>query len=202
MGYAAEDLEVPLIQFVALYEGGEKIAMTTRGGKFVTLRQLREEVGNDAARFFYVSTGNNQHLDFDLDVARSKSNDNPVYYIQYAHARIASVLRTAEERGWSDWADGDVSLLQHPTELDLIRKMIQLPEVLTRAAQELAPHHLCYYAQDLASAFHTFYQECRIVSSEPGDEAITKARLKLSGAVRHVLANTLRIIGVGAPERM
>jgi arginyl-tRNA synthetase len=141
-------------------------------------------------------------MDFDVDLAKKQSDENPVYYVQYAHARICSVLRTAAERGWREWEGGDVGLLQHPAELDLIRKMIQLPEVVTRAAQELAPHHLCYYAQELASAFHTFYQECRIVSSEPGDEAITRARLKLSDAVQHVLANTLRLIGVNAPERM
>ena len=141
-------------------------------------------------------------MDFDVDLAKKQSDENPVYYVQYAHARIASVLRTAEERGWSDWEDGDVSLLEQPSELDLIRKMIQLPEIVTRAATDLAPHHLCYYAQELASAFHTFYQECRIVSSEPGDVAITKARLKLVSAAQHVLANTLRAVGVSAPERM
>jgi arginyl-tRNA synthetase len=137
-----------------------------------------------------------------VDLAKTQSDENPVYYVQYAHARIASVLRTAQERGWADWSDGDVRLLQHPKELDLVRKMISLPEVVTRAASELAPHHLCYYAQELASAFHAFYQECRVVSSDPQDAEVTKARLKLVSAAKHVLANTLRWIGVGAPERM
>jgi arginyl-tRNA synthetase len=141
-------------------------------------------------------------MDFDIDLAKKQSDENPVYYVQYAHARIASVLRTAVERGWTTWEDGDVGLLEHKAELDLIRKMLQLPEIITRAATDLAPHHLCYYAQELASAFHTFYQECRILSSEPEDAALTVARLKLCAVAQHVLANTLRLIGVSTPERM
>jgi arginyl-tRNA synthetase len=141
-------------------------------------------------------------MDFDVDLAKKQSLENPVYYVQYAHARTASVLRTALERGWTSWEDGDVGLLGHEAELALIRKMLQLPEIITRAATDLAPHHLCYYAQELASALHTFYQECRVLSSEPGDTALTKARLKLCEAAKHVLANTLRAIGVSTPERM
>ena len=202
MGYAAEDLEVPLIQFVALYEGGEKIAMTTRGGKFVTLRQLREEVGNDAARFFYVSTGNNQHLDFDLDVARSKSNDNPVYYIQYAHARIASVFRQLEERSLQhDSASGQshLGLLTEPQEKALMTTLSRYPEIIELAAENRAPQHLVHYLRDLANDFHTYYNAHAFIVD---DSELRDARLVLISAARVVIANGLEILGVSAPETM
>jgi arginyl-tRNA synthetase len=202
LGLDPEALTLLVYQMVTIIKGGETVILSKRKGNLVFLKEILDDVGPDATRFFLLQRSADSQMDFDVDLAKKQSDENPVYYVQYAHARIASVLRTAEERGWSDWGDGDTSLLQHPTELDLIRKMIQLPEVLTRAAQELAPHYLCYYAQELASAFHTFYQECRIVSSEAEDVAITKARLKLVSAAQRVLANTLRIVGVGAPERM
>jgi arginyl-tRNA synthetase len=195
-------LTLLIYQMVTVIQGGESVILSKRQGTLVLLKEILDDVGPDATRFFLLQRSADSQMDFDIDLAKKQSDENPVYYVQYAHARVASVLRTAEERGWTDWSDGDVSLLVHPAELALIRTMIQLPEVVTRAAAELSPHHLCYYAQELASALHTFYQECRVVSSDPADVEITKARLKLVSAVQHVLANTLRIIGVNAPERM
>ena len=195
-------LTLVIYQMVTIIKGGANVILSKRKGNLVLLGELLDDVGADATRFFLLQRSADSQMDFDVDLAKRQSDENPVYYVQYAHARIASVLRTARERGWDDWADGDVELLTHPKERELIRKMIQLPEVVARAATELAPHHLCYYAQDLAAAFHAFYQECRVVSSHPEDVDITKARLKLVCAARHTLANTLRMIGVDAPERM
>ncbi|MDX9831659.1 MAG: DALR anticodon-binding domain-containing protein, partial [Anaerolineae bacterium] len=140
-------------------------------------------------------------MDLDLDLARQQSDENPVYYVQYGHARIASVLRYAAEQGHDD-EGADVSLLAHPSELALIRKMLELPEVVALAAEKLEPHHLPHYAQDLASTFHAFYRDCRVVSSDPADAQLTRARLRLAKAARHVLARTLGLMGVDAPERM
>lgn len=195
-------LTLLIYQMVTIIQGGENVILSKRRGTLVFLEELLDDVGADVTRFFLLQRSADSQMDFDIDLAKEQSDENPVYYVQYAHARIASVLRTAQERGWDDWSDGDVSLLVHPTELSLIQKMIQLPEVVNRAAQELAPHHLCYYATDLASVFHSFYQECRIVSSDPQDVALTKARLKLVCAAKYTLANALHIIGVDAPERM
>jgi arginyl-tRNA synthetase len=195
-------LTLLLYQMVTIIQGGENVILSKRLGTLVFLSEILDDVGPDATRFFLLQRSADSQMDFDIDLAKTQSDENPVYYVQYAHARIASVLRTAAERGWTDWSDGDVGLLTHPRELDLIRRMIQLPEVVARAAVDLAPHHLCYYAQSLAKAFHPFYRDCRIVSSEPEDVEITKARLKLVCAAKHVLANALRTIGVSAPERM
>ena len=195
-------LTLLVYQMITIIQGGESVILSKRAGTMVFLSEILDDVGPDATRFFLLQRSADSQMDFDVDLAKKESEENPVYYVQYAHARITSVLRTARERGWEDWSDGDVALLRNSRELDLIRKMIQLPEVISRAASELAPHHLCYYAQDLASAFHSFYRECRVVSSNAEDAAITKARLKLVESARHVLANTLRVIGVDAPERM
>jgi len=202
LGLDPEKVDLIIYQMVSVKRGGEDVRMSKRAGEFVALRELLDDVGPDATRFFLLQRSADSQMDFDVDLAKKQSDENPVYYVQYAHARIASVLRMAEERGWTDWADGDLGLLTHPRELELIRRMLQLPEIVTRAAADLAPHHLCYYAQDLASVFHSFYRDCRVVSSEPEDAAITKARLKLVSAAQHVLANTLHTIGVDAPERM
>jgi arginyl-tRNA synthetase len=202
LGLPPEKVVLIIYQMVSIKRSGEDVRMSKRAGEFVPLSELLDDVGPDATRFFLLQRSADSQMDFDVDLAKEQSAENPVYYVQYAHARIASVLRTAQERGWTDWSEGNVSLLEHPQEQDLIRKMIQLPEIVTRAAIDLAPHHLCYYAQELASAFHSFYRDCRIVSAEPQDIDITKARLKLACAAKHVLANTLRIIGVDAPERM
>jgi arginyl-tRNA synthetase len=202
MGYKAEDLEVELVQFVALYRGGKKVQMSTRSGEFDTLRQLRADVGNDAARFFYVSRSNDQHLDFDLDVAKSQSNDNPVYYIQYAHARIASVFRQLAEKSlvW-DESNGrrHLALLIEPQERALMTTLSRYPEVIELAANNLAPQHLVHYLRDLANDFHTYYNAHVFIV---GDEALRDARLALCQATRHVIANGLAVIGVSAPDSM
>jgi arginyl-tRNA synthetase len=202
MGYRADDLDVELVQFVALYRGGKKVQMSTRSGEFDTLRQLRADVGNDAARFFYVSRSNDQHLDFDLDVAKSQSNDNPVYYIQYAHARIASVFRQLAEKdlAW-DEANGrqKLGLLTEPQEKALMTTLSRYPEVVDLAGSNLAPQHLVHYLRDLANDFHTYYNAHQFIV---GDEGTSDARLALCVATRHVIANGLSIIGVSAPESM
>jgi len=202
MGYATEDLEVELVQFVALYRDGEKLAMSTRSGEFETLRQLRAEVGNDAARFFYVSRSNDQHLDFDLDVAKSESSDNPVYYIQYAHARIASVFRQLKERSlkWDD-ADGrkHFGLLTETQERTLMTALSRYPEVVELAANNRAPQHLVHYLRDLANDFHTYYNAHVFIVE---NHELRNARISLIAAARVVIANGLTILGVSAPETM
>ena len=152
----------------------------------------------DACRFFFLSRSADSQMDFDLELAKRESADNPVYYVQYAHARIASILRLAQERE-IDYRDGDVSLLVAEPELTLIRKMLLLPEIVEIVAHTLEPHHLTYYAQDLATMFHSFYKQCRVISQ---DEVLTKARLKLVAAAKVALANTLHLMGMTAPEKM
>ena len=200
MGYAAEDLEIELVQFVALYRSGKKLAMSTRAGEFVTLRQVREEVGNDAARFFYVMRSNDQHLDFDLELAKSRSNDNPVYYIQYAHARIASVFRQLADKSLA-WDRGGARLdrLTEPEERLLMRSLSRYPEVLALSAAKLAPQHLVHYLRDVANDFHSYYNAHVFIVE---DAALRDARLTLCAATRIVLANGLGILGVSAPETM
>jgi arginyl-tRNA synthetase len=192
-------LKVLLVQFAILYRGGEKVSMSTRGGDFVTLRELREEVGRDAARFFYVMRKPEQHMDFDLDLARSQSSDNPVYYVQYAHARVCSVYRQLEEKGLQLSGEADVSLLVEPHEIELMTELARYPEVLARAARDYAPHQLAYYLRDLANAFHAYYNAHPFISAE---EDMRHARLVLIDAVRQVIANGLGLLGVSAPERM
>ena len=202
MGYEADSLEVELMQFVALYRGGEKLAMSTRSGEFVTLRELREEVGNDAARFFYVMRSHDQHLEFDLELAKSRSNDNPVYYIQYAHARIASVFRQLAEKSLShDAANGRNSLpaLVEPQEKALMTALSRYPEVIVLAANNRAPQHLVHYLRDLANDFHSYYNAHAFIVDTAN---IRDARLSLISATRVVLANGLAILGVTAPEKM
>jgi arginyl-tRNA synthetase len=202
MGYKGEDLEVELVQFVTLYRGGEKMQMSTRSGEFDTLRQLRAEVGNDAARFYYVSRSNDQHLDFDLDVAKSQSNDNPVYYIQYAHARVASVFRQLAEKDMAwDQANGraQLRLLVEPQEKTLMTSLSRYPEVVELAANNRAPQHVVHYLRDLANDFHTYYNAHAFIV---GDANLRDARLYLISATRHVIANGLGILGVSAPEKM
>ncbi|MDH3272962.1 MAG: arginine--tRNA ligase [Gammaproteobacteria bacterium] len=202
MGYRAADLEVPLMQFVALYRDGKKMQMSTRSGEFDTLRQLRAEVGNDAARFFYVSRSNDQHLDFDLDVAKSESNDNPVYYIQYAHARIASVYRQLAERSLAwDAAQGraNLVLLTEPQEKTLATTLSRYPEIIELAANNRAPQHLVHYLRDLANDFHTYYNAHAFIVD---NAKLRDARLTLIAAARTVIANGLELLGVSAPETM
>jgi arginyl-tRNA synthetase len=202
MGYAADDLEVELVQFVTLYRGGKKMQMSTRSGQFDTLRQLRAEVGNDAARFYYVSRSNDQHLDFDLDVAKSQSNDNPVYYIQYAHARVASVFRQLAEKSlaWDqDNGRAHLDLLVEPQEKTLMTSLSRYPEIVELAANNRAPQTLVHYLRDLANDFHTYYNAHAFIVD---DADLRDARLYLISAARNVVANGLGILGVSAPERM
>ncbi|MGD9376231.1 MAG: DALR anticodon-binding domain-containing protein, partial [Anaerolineae bacterium] len=196
-----ERLTLLIYQMVTLLESGEQVRLSKRAGTSVELRDLLDDIGADATRFFLVSRAADSQMELDLALAREQSSENPVYYVQYGHARIASILSYAEEQNHTD-AGADVSLLSHPAELTLIRKMLELPEVVSLAAENLAPHHLPYYAQDLASSFHSFYRDCRVVSSDPADDEITKARLRLAKAAKIVLAQTLKLIGVSAPERM
>lgn len=202
MGERADRLEVRLVQFAVLYRGGEKVQMSTRSGEFVTLRQLCEEVGNDAARFFYVMRSNDQHLDFDLELARSRSNDNPVYYIQYAHARVCSVFRQLQEKDLAfEHDDGIAALgrLVESHETALMTTLSRYPEMLLLAAENRAPQHLVHYLRDLANDFHTYYNAHQFLVD---DHALRNARLVLIGATRQVIRNGLALVGVSAPETM
>ncbi len=198
LGVDPERLAIIIYQLVTLKRGEEVVRLSKRAGEIVTLREVVDEVGADAVRFFFVSRAADSHMDFDIELAKRQSSENPVYYVQYAHARIAGILAHAAERIPS-FDDGDVSLLTHESELALIRKMLQLPELVESVALSLEPHQLPYYATDLATAFHDFYEKCRVVSD---DEALSKARLKLVAAAKLALARALKLIGVSAPERM
>jgi arginyl-tRNA synthetase len=202
LGGPPECFEVRLVQFVSLFRGGEKAQMSTRSGEFVTLRDLRREVGNDAARLFYVMRSNDQHLDFDLELAKARSNDNPVYYIQYAHARVASVKRQLEERGIAhDVARGSASLarLAEPQEVLLIKRLVTYPEIVQQCAVQRAPHTLVHYLRDLANDFHTYYSAHQFIVD---DGELRDARLTLAVAAQIVIRNGLGLLGVSAPDTM
>ena len=202
MGENPDKLDVLLVQFAILYRAGERAQMSTRSGEFVTLRELRREVGNDAARFFYVMRKSEQHLDFDLDLAKSQSRDNPVYYIQYAHARVCSVLRQLREKGLPrhEAGRGDrLALLVEPHEELLLVALSRYPEVVEAAALQHEPHQLAHYLRELANAFHAYYNEHRVLVP---DDALRDARLDLSLATRQVIRNGLTLLGVSAPEVM
>ena len=199
---AGEDsnrLKILLVQFATLYRASVKIPMSTRAGEFVTLRELVEETGKDAARFFYVLRKSEQHLDFDLDLAKEESSENPVYYVQYAHARICSVFRQMSERGIARTGKGSLSLLASETELALIKSLVKYPEVIQNAVSSFEPHQVAYYLRDVATEFHSFYNKERILDCEP---SLRSARLDLIDAVRQVLANGLDTLGVSTPESM
>jgi arginyl-tRNA synthetase len=198
LGLDPEKLTIALVQFAVLYRDGKKASMSTRAGEFVTLRELRNEVGNDAARFFYVLRKSDQHLDFDLDLAKSQSNDNPVYYIQYAHARVCSVM---EQWGGNPavLVNVDLTPLVEEQELQILQKLLDYPEQIESAARELAPHLLAFYLKDLAGGFHSYYNSTRLLVE---DDRTKLARLALAASVRQVLRNGLEILGVGAPDRM
>jgi len=198
LGVDPERLGIIIYQLVTLRRGSEIVRLSKRTGEIITLRELVEEVGADACRFFFLARSADSHMDFDLELAKRQSAENPVYYVQYAHARIAGILAHAGERG-VDYADGDLALLSHPAELALIRRMVLLPEVVEGVASTLEPHHLPHYALELATAFHDFYEKCRVVSD---DLPLSKARLKLVAACKNALARTLSLMGVSAPERM
>lgn len=202
MGEPGESLQALLVQFVALFRGGEKVPMTTRGGTFVTLRQLRAEVGNDAARFFYVLRSHDQHLDFDLELAKSRSNENPVYYIQYAHARVASVLRQLASKQLAFDRDNGLANLDRltlPQEREVATLLARYPEVVALAASTRAPHTLVHYLRELAAAFHGYYNSGQFIVD---DAALRDARLALVLATQQVVRNGLTLIGVSAPESM
>ena len=198
LGLPPEKLDVALVQFAVLYRNGQKAAMSTRSGEFVTLRELRKEVGNDACRFFYVLRKADQHLDFDLDLAKSQSNENPVYYIQYAHARVCSVL--AQWNGVvADLAGADLARLDGERELALCARLAAFPEGVQGAAADYAPHQIAFYLKDLAGDFHSYYNAERLLVD---DEGLKLARLALAEAVRRVLASGLALLGVSAPQSM
>ncbi|SFL05090.1 arginyl-tRNA synthetase [Nitrosomonas aestuarii] len=193
-----DKLKIALVQFAVLYRNGKKASMSTRSGEFVTLRELRHEVGKDAARFFYVMRKSDQHLDFDLDLAKSQSNENPVYYIQYAHARICSVL-AQWDGDIATLAEVDASVLTSASELALLQRLIDFPDMVEAAALEFSPHLIAFYLRELASEFHSYYNSSHILVPEI---PLMQARLTLIAAIRHVLKNGLELLGVSAPEKM
>jgi len=202
LGRDDDALQILLVQFATLYRGSEKLPMSTRSGEYVTLRDLRNEVGNDAARFFYVTRKSEQHLDFDMELAKSQSNDNPVYYIQYAHARICSVMRQLRERGHDhDQAAGleNLHLLTESHELAILKSLSRYPEVIEAAAAGREPHLIGFYLKDLSTEFHTYYNSHQFLVDEP---ALRQARVCLVLAVRQVIRNGLSLLGVSAPEEM
>lgn len=201
LGYRADQLEVILGQLVKLFRGGEPVTMSKRTGEIVTLDELLEEVGPDAARYFFLQRSSDSPLDFDIELAKRESSENPVYYVQYAHARICSILRHAEERGAKPGrpTPEELELLEDPSEMDLLRKLAELEELVVFCAERRAPHRLTGYAEELAALFHVFYRDCRVVSD---DEGLTRARLFAVKGVRQVLETVLGLIGVCAPEKM
>ncbi|MAZ66551.1 MAG: arginine--tRNA ligase [Kangiellaceae bacterium] len=204
LGADPEKLKVLLVQFAILYRGEERVQMSTRSGSFVTLRELRDEVGNDAARFFYVMRKSDQHMDFDLDLAKSQSNDNPMYYIQYAHARICSVFRQLGNKELSyDEAEGLANLarLDTPQEKAIMDRLPRYPEIIESAAQNYEPHQIAHFLRELANDLHSYYNAHKVIDDNV-DQALRNARLSLMAATRVVLANGLKLLGVSAPEEM
>lgn len=199
LGYNSDNLEVLLLQMVSLYRDGELVKMSKRTGQSVTLAELIEEVGTDAARFFFIMRSLDSQLDFDLNLAKSQSNENPVYYIQYAHARICSIFRQMKEANIAIEANPDLSLLTDESEIALIKKLLSYRDEIASDAKNKAPHRLAGYVYDLASMFHSFYNKCRILGV---DNKLAQARLALALAVKYVLAHALAILGVSAPEKM
>jgi arginyl-tRNA synthetase len=198
LGIDPERLTIIIYQLVTLKRGEEVVKLSKRAGDIITLREVVDEVGADAVRFNFISRAADSHMDFDIELAKRQSAENPVYYVQYAHARIAGILAQAAER-FPDFSGGDVSLLAHEAELALIRRMLRLPELVEAMATTLEPHQLPYYAMDLATAFHDFYEKCRVLSD---DGALSTARLKLVSAAKLTLARALDLMGMSAPERM
>ncbi len=201
LGYSPEQLEVLILQMVSLYRNGELVKMSKRTGQSVTLNELIEEVGTDAARFFFTMRSIDSQLDFDMTLATEKTNENPVYYIQYAHARICSIMRQLAEAGIAECAESELKLasLAEPEELALIKKLGEYPEMLQRAARDRAVHNVAHYVHELAGLFHSFYNQCRILGV---DSDVQQARIALVKAVGHVIRHALGILGVSAPERM
>jgi arginyl-tRNA synthetase len=202
MGQPGASLEACLMQFVSLFRGGQKIPMGKREAQFVTLRQLREEVGNDACRFFYLMRSHDQPLDFDLELAKSRTNDNPVYYIQYAHARVASVMKQLESRQLqydAAMASQNLARLDSPQEQAALRELARYPDVVQQAAAGRAPHALVHYLRELANSFHSWYNAATFIVE---DAPLRNARLALALGVRQVIGNGLGLLGVSAPDSM
>jgi arginyl-tRNA synthetase len=199
LGLDPNKITILLYQLVTITREGTPVRQSKRAGSFIAVREVIDEIGPDAFRFMLLTRSADSQMELDLALATKQSSENPVYYVQYGHARIASIFRKAEEEGAS-LEGGEVNLLTHPSELELIRQMLRLRETVAQAAQTLAPHHLTYYAQELASAFHAFYRDCKVITRD--DPALTAARLKLVKAAKITLANTLRLMGMSAPERM
>ncbi|KMY55701.1 arginine--tRNA ligase [Bacillus sp. FJAT-27231] len=200
LGYDPANLEVEIIQLVHLYKNGEKMKMSKRTGKAVTMRELVEEVGLDAVRYFFAMRSGDTHMDFDLDLAVSESNENPVYYAQYAHARISSILRQGEEQGITINKEADLSLISAEKEIDLLKKIGDFPQVVAEAAEKRIPHRIANYIQELSAAFHSFYNAEKVL--DPNNTQLSEARLALVKAVQVTLKNALQLIGVSAPEKM
>jgi arginyl-tRNA synthetase len=201
LGIDPNRLTVLISQMVTLKRGKELVRVSKRGGQFVTLGELADEVGIDACRYFFLARSPSTHMEFDLELAKQESADNPVYYVQYAHARNSGILSLARSRD-IDWSQGDVSLLNQPSELSLIRAMLRLPELVAHMARNLEPHHLPHYTMDLATAFHWFYENCRVISSNPEDDDVSLARLKLVESAQIVFRRSLELMGMNVPERM
>jgi arginyl-tRNA synthetase len=201
LGYSKESLKIILVQLVNLLRGGVPVAMSTRSGEFVTLREVLDEVGRDAARYNFLMRRSDSHLDFDLEVAKKQSNENPVYYVQYAHARICSILKMAQERGIAlpVYADTDLSFLKEPEEKTLIKMLVRYPETIYGAAKSLEPHRIPFYLNELSGVFHSYYNKNKVISENDG---LTAARLFLIMEIKIVLQNALNILGVSAPEKM
>src|SRR6266511_1347495 len=201
MGFDPSALEMVIYQFVSFLRGGQPVKMSKRAGTFITLDELIDEVGTDAARFTLLMHSNDSPMNFDIEDVKRRSMDNPVYYVQYGHARIASILRNAEERGVSmkPIEEADLSLLSTDAELDLLRTIAEFPDLVLRAAELRGPHRLAHYAQQLAAGFHRFYTECRVITD---DQPQTQARLWLSMGAKQAIANVLALLGVSAPESM
>lgn len=199
LGYDPSHLEILILQMVSLYRNGELVKMSKRTGKSVTLNELIEEVGTDAARFFFIMRSMDSQLDFDLTLATEHSNDNPVYYVQYAHARICSILRQMADEKITLDPNADLSVLKEPIEIDLIKKLNDYTELIDTAALERAPHKIAHYTYELAGMFHSFYNQCRVLGVDP---ALQQARLALITAVGNTLRHGLKILGVSAPEHM
>ncbi len=201
LGVDPAKLNITIAQMVTLRRGDELVKASKRTGEFVTLRDLADEVGADACRYFFLARTPSTHMEFDLELAKKESSENPVYYIQYGHARIEGILANARREN-INWSEGDISLLTDPNELALIRKMIILPELVENMARNHEPHHLPHYALELAITFHWFYENCRVLSSDPADYPMTLARLKLVEAAQIVLSRTLYLMGMEAPDYM
>ena len=201
LGIEPERLTVLISQMVTLKRGDEVVRASKRTGDFVTLLELTDEVGADACRYFFLARTPSTQMEFDLELAKQESSENPVYYVQYGHARIASILNSAREQN-IDWSAGDVSLLTHPSELSLIRTMLRLPELVEQMARALEPHQLPHYTMELATAFHWFYENCRVISSHEEDAQMNLARLKLVESAQIVFRRSLELMGMSAPERM